>query len=166
MRNKGDHNPPPPVPDESLSLFPFGTGVLGAAPAGIQKTLRDFGVSGGLRHALGFGALLPKKFSFLHHRATIDGSGPQNFVEFERLVYLQEPFGAVRCAAAAGLIQRQFQVAQQTGDFLARRHVAQTLRKSAEHRLVVERRLVGVVERSKAAWKKFALHRSLGKAID
>jgi hypothetical protein len=46
------------VPDESLSLFPFGTGVLAAAPAGIQKTLRDFGVSGGLRHALGFGALL------------------------------------------------------------------------------------------------------------
>src|SRR5258708_21202327 len=67
----------------------------------IQKTLRKFGVKGGLRHALGFSGLLPKKFGFLHHRTTIDGSGPQNFVYFERLVYLGAPFGPARGTAVA-----------------------------------------------------------------
>src|SRR5260370_33610160 len=66
----------------------------------IQKTLRKFGVRGGFLHALGLSGLLSKKFGFLHHRATIDGSGPQNFVDFERLVYLVEPFGPAPGTAA------------------------------------------------------------------
>jgi len=48
----------------------------------------------------------------------------ENVVEFERLVDLCEPFGPVGCAAAAALIERQFQLAQQAGDLLARGHVA------------------------------------------
>ena len=36
----------------------------------IQKTLGDFGVRGGPRHAFSLRRLLPEKFDFLHHRAT------------------------------------------------------------------------------------------------
>ena len=36
----------------------------------IQKTLGDFGVRGGPRHAVSLRRLLPEKFDFLDHRAT------------------------------------------------------------------------------------------------
>src|SRR5258705_2850063 len=49
----------------------------------------------------------------------------EDVVELERFVDLGKPFGPVGSAAAAPLIERQFQLAQQAGDLLARRHVAQ-----------------------------------------
>ena len=39
-------------------------------------------------------------------------SGAEDVMEFERLVDLGEPFGAIGCAAAAAFIERQFQLAQ------------------------------------------------------
>ena len=56
---------------------------------------------------------------------TLNSSGAEDVVEFKRLVDLGEPFGPVGGTAAAALIERQFQLAQQAGDLLPRRHVAQ-----------------------------------------
>jgi len=43
-----------------------------------------------------------------------------DIVDLERLVDLHEPFGPVRGAAAAALIERQFQLPQETRDLLRR----------------------------------------------
>src|SRR5260370_10764071 len=79
-------------------------------------------------------------------------------MDFERLVDLAEPFGPVGCAAAAALIDRQFQLAQQARDLFPRPHMPQA-RASAEF-------LVKVVKRSQAAWIKFAIDLALDKTID
>src|SRR6202165_4387914 len=79
-------------------------------------------------------------------------------MDFERLVDLPEPFGPVGRAAAAALIDRQFQLAQQARNLLPRHHMLHA-RASAE-------RLIKAVKRSQAAWEKFAISLALGKTID
>jgi hypothetical protein len=79
-------------------------------------------------------------------------------MDFERLVDLAEPFGPVDCAAAAALINRQFQLAQQARNLFPRHHMLHA-RASAEF-------LVKVVKRSQAAWEKLAIDLVLGKTID
>ena len=79
-------------------------------------------------------------------------------MDLERLVDLIEPFGPVGCAAAAALIDRQFQLAQQARDLFPR-HPMPHARASAEC-------LIKVVKRSQAAWIKFAIDLALGKTID
>src|SRR5258708_7286442 len=79
-------------------------------------------------------------------------------MDFERLVDLAEPFGPVGCAAAAALIDRQFQLAQQVCNLFPRYHMLHA-RASAE-------RLIKVIKRSQAAWIKFAIDLALGKTID
>src|SRR5580704_9920997 len=83
-------------------------------------------------------------------RPTLRVSGAQDVVDFERLVDLAEPFGAVGCAAAAALVERKLQLPQQACDFLARRHMAHA-------RAGPERRLVEVVERGEPAGKELAV---------
>src|SRR5882724_12374798 len=87
------------------------------------------------------------------------GSGAEDVMDFKRLVDLVEPFGPVGGAAAAALIERQFQLAQQARHFLPRRHVAQA-------RAGAEGRLIEVVERGKPAREKLAVYHAFGKAID
>src|SRR5580704_11512752 len=87
------------------------------------------------------------------------GSGAEDVVDFERLVDLGEPLGAVGGAAAAALIERQFQLAQQAGHLLARRHMAQA-------RAGAECRLVEVVERGQPTRKELTVDHTLGKAVD
>ena len=79
-------------------------------------------------------------------------------MEFERLVDLVEPLGTVGRAAAAAFIERQFQLAQQAGDLLARGQVAHA-------RTGAERRLVEVVERGETARKKFTIDHAFGEAF-
>jgi hypothetical protein len=79
-------------------------------------------------------------------------------MDLERLVDLIEPFGPVGCAAAAALIDRQFQLVQQARDLFPR-HRMPHARASAEC-------LIKVVKRSQAAWIKFAIDLALGKTID
>src|ERR1700738_36522 len=69
-----------------------------------------------------------------------------------------EPFGPVGSAAAAALIDRQFQLAQQARNLFPR-HLMLHARASAE-------RVIKVVKRSQAAWEKFAINLALGKTID
>src|SRR3984957_5471956 len=75
-------------------------------------------------------------------------SGLQDVVDFERLVDLAEPFGAVGCAAPAALVERQLQLAQQACDLLTRRHMAHAWAGA-------KRCLVEIVERGKPAGKEF-----------
>src|SRR5260221_13077015 len=86
-------------------------------------------------------------------------SGAEDVVDFERLVDLGEPLGPVGCAAAAALVERQFQLAQQAGDLLARRHVPQagTGAKCC---------FVEVVKRGQAARKKLAVNHAFGETIN
>src|ERR1700759_3148714 len=86
-------------------------------------------------------------------------SGAEDVVGFKRLVDLGEPFGTVGGAAAAAFVERQFQLMQQAGDFLARRDMPHSWPGS-------ECRLVEIVERGQAARKEFAIDHTLGKAID
>ena len=79
-------------------------------------------------------------------------------MDLERLVDLIEPFGPVGSAAAAALIDRQFQLAQQARNFFPHHHMLHA-RASAE-------RLIKVVKRSQAAWEKLAINLALGKTID
>src|ERR1700689_2862161 len=65
----------------------------------------------------------------------LPASGAEDVVDFERLVELIEPFGTVGGAAATAFIERQFELAQQAGDFLACRYMAHA-RTSAERCLV------------------------------
>src|ERR1700733_369879 len=78
-------------------------------------------------------------------------------MDFERLVDLAEPFGPVGRAAAAALVERQFQLAQQAGHLFARRDMA-------EIRAGAERRLVDIVEAGEAARKELAVDHALVKA--
>src|SRR5712671_7589044 len=80
-------------------------------------------------------------------------------MELEWLVDLDEPFSPVGGAAAAPLIQRQFQLAQQAGDLLARRHVAQA-------RTGAKGSFADVIERGQAARKKLAVNHAFGETID
>src|SRR6202045_3501945 len=82
----------------------------------------------------------------------------KDVMDLERLVDLIEPFGPVGCAAAAALIDRQFQLAQQARDLFPRHHMLHA-RASAE-------RLIKVVKRSQAAWEKLAINLALGKTVD
>src|SRR3954468_6932824 len=74
-------------------------------------------------------------------------SRAEDIVGIKRLVDLGEPFGTVSSAAAAAFVERQFQLAQQAGDFLAGRDMAHAWPGA-------ERRLVEVVERGQPARKK------------
>src|SRR6266550_686332 len=85
--------------------------------------------------------------------------GAEDVVEFERFVDLAEPFGRVGSAAAVPLVEGQFQLAQQAGDLLARRHVTQA-------RTGAKGCIVDVVERSQAARKKLAVNHAFGETID
>src|SRR5882724_3726922 len=85
--------------------------------------------------------------------------GADDVVDFERLVDLVEPFGPVRRAAPAALIERKLQLAQQARRLFARRDMA-------EIRAGAERRLIEVVERGETARKELAIDHALGKAID
>src|SRR5947207_11254906 len=85
--------------------------------------------------------------------------GAEDVVEFERFVDLAEPFGPVGSAAAAPLVEGQFQLAQQAGHLLARRHVTQA-------RTGAKGCFVDVVERSQAARKKLAVNHAFGETID
>src|SRR5438046_160948 len=76
--------------------------------------------------------------------------GADDVVEFERLVDLVEPFGPIRSAAPAALIERKLQLAQQARHLLARRDMA-------EIRAGAERRLVEVVERGETARKELTI---------
>src|SRR5580700_10070590 len=86
-------------------------------------------------------------------------SGAQDVVDLERLVDLAEPLGAAGRAATSALVERQLQLAQQAGDFLARRHMAHV-------RAGAERCLVEVVQRGQAAGKEFAVNDPFGEAVD
>src|SRR6266403_610407 len=82
-----------------------------------------------------------------------------DIVEFERLVDLAEPFGAVGGAATAALVEREFQLAQQARNLLARGDVT-------EIRPGAERGLVEVVERGEPAREKLAVHHPLRETVD
>jgi hypothetical protein len=66
-------------------------------------------------------------------------------MDLERLVHLIEPFGSVGAAAAA-LIDRQFQLTQQVRDLFPRRHMVYS-------RVGAECCLIKVVESGQAARK-------------
>src|SRR5882724_13363280 len=85
--------------------------------------------------------------------------GADDVVDFERLVDLVEPFGPVRRAAPAALVERKLQLAQQARHLFARRDMA-------EIRARAERRLVDVVERGETARKELAIDHAFGKAVD
>src|SRR6266436_5682508 len=85
--------------------------------------------------------------------------GADDVVEFERLVDLVEPFGPVRRAAPAPLIERKLQLAQQARHLFARRDMA-------EVRAGAERCLVDIVECGEAARKELAIDHALGEAVD
>jgi hypothetical protein len=61
---------------------------------------------------------------FLNAGGTPNLSDPDDVVDFERLIELAEPLGPIGSSAPTTLIQRQFQLAQQVGDLLARRDMA------------------------------------------
>src|SRR6185437_14002412 len=86
-------------------------------------------------------------------------SRANDVMKFERLVELVEPFGPVGRAAAAAFVQRQLQLAQQAGDFLAGGDMS-------EARTGAERGLVEVVERGQAARKELAIDHPLREAVD
>src|SRR3981081_2305548 len=79
-------------------------------------------------------------------------------MDFERLVDLAEPFGPVGCAAAAALIDRQFQLPQQARNLFPRHHML--------HAGTSTECLIKVIKRSQAAWIKFAIDLALGKTSD
>src|SRR5450631_201828 len=85
--------------------------------------------------------------------------GAEDVVDFERLVDLGEPFRPVGGPAAATLVERQFQLAQQARDLLARRDVTHV-------RPGTERRLVKIVERGQPARKKLAVNDAFGETVD
>jgi hypothetical protein len=84
---------------------------------------------------------------------------PYNVVNFERLVDLGEPFGAVGGTSTAALIKRQLQLAEQTRDLFPRGDVA-------EIRAGAERGFIDVVQRGKPAWKEFAINHAFGEPVD
>src|SRR6185295_12422905 len=86
-------------------------------------------------------------------------SGAEDVVGLKRLVDLSEPFGPVGSAAAAAFVERQFQLTQQAGDFLAGRDMPHA-------RPGAERCLIEVVKRGQAAREKFAIDDAFGKTID
>src|SRR3984885_5116288 len=90
---------------------------------------------------------------------TTNRSDPDNVVEFERLIELAEPLGTVSCATTAAFIERQFQLAQQVGDLLARRDVAHA-------RTGAQGCLIEVVKCGKPARKEFAVDHAFGETID
>jgi len=79
-------------------------------------------------------------------------------VDFERLVDLVEPLRPVGGTAAAALVERQLQLAQQARHFLASGDIA-------EARAGVQRRLVEIVERGQAPREELAVDHALGKTV-
>jgi hypothetical protein len=74
----------------------------------MQSFLNKRGVKSGASTARFRLSARPKPIACLKS----DFRGAEDVVDLERLVELIEPFGPVGCAAAAALIDRQFQLAQ------------------------------------------------------
>src|SRR5437899_2337438 len=86
-------------------------------------------------------------------------SGAEDVVDLERLVDLSEPLGPIGRTAAAALVERKLELAEQARHLFPRGEMAEI----GPH---AQRRLVDLVEGCQAARKELAVNDALGEAVD